>query len=190
MPVDKAFLRERSRAQRAGLTDRAAQSAAIAAALQTLPEWQRARTVFSYIAVRDEVDVNSLLRELLAAGKKQLCAPRITGAGEMAAVPLARWDELQAGPHGLLQPPADREPVPPENIDLVLVPGLLFARNGARLGYGGGYYDRFLPSAQRACRVGLCYRELLVDRLPEENHEPRCTLVLTADTLLRCADAS
>ncbi len=182
---ERSVLRRQAKKQRAALTDRAAQSAAICARLVALPQWQQARCVFSYVAVRDEVDVNPLLQTLPGGGEKLLCVPRVSRAGHMDAVALiADWAELADGPFGLRQPPADRAPLPPESIDLILVPGLLFARDGSRLGYGGGYYDRFLARLPRVTRVGLCYRELLVDTLPARPDEPRCHLILTPETLL------
>ena len=182
---DKQQLRAEAKVKRAALTDRAAQSAAIAAALAALPEWRQARCVFSYVAVRDEVDVNPLLQTLIGSGDKLLCVPRLSRAGHMDAVAVVfAWEELVPGPFGLLQPPADREPLPPASIDLVIVPGLLFARDGSRLGYGGGYYDRYLAHLPQARRIGLCYRELLAEQLPTAADEPRCDLVITPDQVL------
>lgn len=180
--AERSVLRQQAKERRAALTDRAAQSAAIRARLAALPQWQQARCVFSYVAVRDEVDINPLLQTLPGGGEKLLCVPRVSRAGHMDAVAvIADWAELTAGPFGLLQPPADRTPLPPESIDLVLVPGLLFARDGSRLGYGGGYYDRFLARLPRVTRIGLCYREMLVETLPARPDEPRCHLILTPD---------
>ncbi|HNW93547.1 MAG TPA: 5-formyltetrahydrofolate cyclo-ligase [bacterium] len=184
--TDKTVARAWAKERRAGLTDRAAQSAAIVTRLQQLPAWQTARTICSYIAVRDEVDVNPLLRQLLAAGERQLCVPRVIGTGMMDMVPLCDWPELAPGPFGIPQPSADSAAIDPAAIDLILVPGLAFARTGARLGYGGGYYDRFLAPIPPARRIGLCFAELLRDELPEATHEARCGCIITPAATLFC----
>ena len=79
--------------------------------------------------------------------------------------------DMEPGAMGILAPAAHTTSVAPEEIDLLIVPGVAFTRDGNRLGYGGGYYDRFIPLCTRARVVALAFREQLVDRLPAEPHD-------------------
>ena len=69
------------------------------------------------------------------------------------------------------EPAAHTTIVPPEEIDILIVPGVAFTRSGARLGYGGGYYDRFIPRCTRARVLALAFEEQLVTELPSEPHD-------------------
>jgi 5-formyltetrahydrofolate cyclo-ligase len=72
---------------------------------------------------------------------------------------------------GILAPAPHTEYVEPEEIDLLVVPGVAFTRDGKRMGYGGGYYDRFIPLCTNARIMALAFREQLVDTLPTEEHD-------------------
>jgi 5-formyltetrahydrofolate cyclo-ligase len=81
-------------------------------------------------------------------------------------------EPLERHPFGYLQPRADATPVDPATIDVVLVPGLLFARDGGRLGHGKGYYDTLLSSINpRPYLIGVTVDRRLVDRLPMTDHD-------------------
>jgi 5-formyltetrahydrofolate cyclo-ligase len=85
--------------------------------------------------------------------------------------------------------PRIREPVfaperivPPEEIDLILVPGLAFTRDGQRLGRGGGFYDRYLASLPpRAMKLGICFQCQMLESLPSEEHDQRVHAIVTED---------
>lgn len=91
---------------------------------------------------------------------------------------------LRPGRYGLLEP-VDGVPVPPEAFDAVLVPGLLFTQSGDRLGYGGGYYDRFLARVDKeVARIAIGYTWQLVEDLPVADHDiPMTHLALDPDGL-------
>ena len=69
--------------------------------------------------------------------------------------------------------------VPPEDIDLLIVPGVAFTLQGDRMGYGGGYYDRFIPRCTRARVLALAFQEQIYDELPTEEHDLRIPLIIT-----------
>lgn len=131
-----------------------------------LPELRAAETVFVYGSMGREVPTWDLMRILLEEGKR-VALPRCLPHHEMEA---RLWDgsaPLIRHPYGMLEPGEDFPLCPPEQPDLILVPGLSFDQDGYRLGYGGGYYDRYL-SRCRGLTVGLCRRALLEDRLPRD----------------------
>ena len=108
---------------------------------------------------------------MLESGVK-VVAPRWNGETYELAV-LKGLDEsnLRQGPMGILEP-AGAEIVPPKDVEAWLVPGLAFTRNGKRLGYGGGWYDRLLTEAPKdALKIGIAHAFQVMDDLPSEPHD-------------------
>jgi len=143
----------------------AAQSAALLGHLLCHPLWQQARGICAFVGVRGEPDTWGLLAATLAE-RKRLWLPRMVGKpAQIAFVPVADLRELAPAGFGLLEPPdsaaneALTTPTAAAGIDLVLVPGLGFGRDGARLGFGKGHYDRALASLRdlpAPLRMGVC----------------------------------
>jgi 5-formyltetrahydrofolate cyclo-ligase len=159
-------------------------SAASAALCEQLGGWsvlQGARTVLTYIAFRNEIDLAPLL-ELLPG--IEWIAPRVVGP----RLVLHPYDPDRLVPHrfGMLEPPADSPVVDPATLDMVLVPGVAYDRRGGRIGFGGGFYDGFLPTTP-ALRVGITYDACLVDELPCDEHDQRIDWIATPTQLLFCA---
>lgn len=128
-----------------------------------------------YLASKDEIDLKDFIVAALSSGCT-LVAPRWNGI-EYELVPLADMETLMNGPHDILEPPAGPV-VHPESVRAWLVPGLAFAKDGGRLGYGGGWYDRLLCKASKcAAKIGIAYAFQLVDGLPAEPHDIRLTSV-------------
>lgn len=95
-----------------------------------------------------------------------------------------RGTTFEKGPHGILQPPATAEAVEVENLRGVLVPGLAFGRNGARLGRGKGYYDRALSLKPSLLKVGLAHACQIVDGIPVENWDVKMDALITDETAI------
>ena len=123
-----------------------------------------------YLASPQEIDLSPFIRKMLATGVK-VVAPRWNGETYELAV-LKGLDEahLRKGPMGILEP-AEAEIVSPEDVEVWLVPGLAFTRNGKRLGYGGGWYDRLLGDLKFPLSIGIAYAFQVVDDLPSEPHD-------------------
>jgi len=133
-----------------------------------------------YLASVDEIDLDAFIRESLARGL-YLVAPRWNGTDYELAELKGFWpDNLVRGPHGILEPPSEAARVEAYEVDAWIVPGLAFTKSGARLGYGGGWYDRLLMKAARpAKKIGVGYRFQVVDALPVEGHDVRLDEVVT-----------
>ncbi len=174
-PSDKGAWRRAARAARAEL-DRDAWAAALVRTLRAWPPLGSARVLAGYLALPDEPDLAPLF-----AGDPRWAAPRTGARGE----PL-RFHSLH-GPTvrhalGMEEPRPDAANVPLRAIDLILVPGLAFDRRGARLGRGGGYYDRTLPGLRPdAVRVAIAHPSLVVDRLPEGPYDVRVDALALPD---------
>ncbi|MGC4047869.1 MAG: 5-formyltetrahydrofolate cyclo-ligase [Armatimonas sp.] len=142
--------------------------------LAVLPEFQRAQHVLLYAAMHSEIDVLPLADTTDKQFYLPRCAPKRRLAIHNYPCPLV------AGPFGIREPAATLPEVEPEILDLVLVPGLLFTTRGIRLGYGGGYYDRFLPRLRKDCiTVGITSSPQLAPELPEEPWDYPVSLVVT-----------
>jgi len=126
-----------------------------------LPQYQHANTVMLYLSFGNEVDTWPLLEQAWVDGKRTLVPKVRRYPKEMMAVEIAAKTDLEPSFWGIYEPISD-QPVDPGEIDLIVVPGLAFNRQGYRLGYGGGYYDQFLPQ-MKGYKVGLCYPPFLRD---------------------------
>jgi len=180
--IDKPRLRERYIAVREGLPSVTVKdsSAAICARLADMTLLRHAKTVMAYLAFKNEVDL-SLLFELRPDVDWVL--PRIEG--KRLILHPYEPKKLVRHPYGMLEPPADASVVDPEELDVVLVPGVSFDRRGGRLGFGGGFYDRFLVRTS-AARIGICYDDCLAEWLPCADHDQRMNWVVTPSMTIHC----
>lgn len=146
-------------------------------AVAAWPAYRRAATVLLYLAFGSEVDLSPLAGD----PAKRVLVPRSleTPAPELTLHRL-QGAELERHPFGPLQPRAGTPPVDPATVELALLPGLCFDEGGTRLGYGGGYFDRFLDRLPAGVpRVGVAYDALVVAQLPREAHDRRVTHLAT-----------
>lgn len=176
--MDKSTLRAQMRENRRSLpeTEAQRQSSRIAGRLFAHPAWKRASAVYVYLSYHREVATLPIIRQALFEGKR-VAAPRVCGQ-EMAFFWLDDPQSAVAGYHGIPEPPETASPA--DALDaLVLAPGLAFTIDGQRLGYGGGFYDRFLASERAHYVIGLCYDFQIVDSLPAEPHDCKVDAVLT-----------
>lgn len=153
---------ERRRLRQALNPDEAREkSRRVADKLAQLPVLSRASSIMGYMPFDNEVDVLDLLRAIVAQGRTALL-PRLNPANELEAVRLDPDGQWQRNRFGILEPAG--EVFPEEQIEAVLVPGLAFDPRGYRLGFGKGYYDRFLAGMEPTVfRCGLCYEFQVVD---------------------------
>jgi 5-formyltetrahydrofolate cyclo-ligase len=181
----KAVLRDRMRAVRSGIpeAERARRSEAVARSLLALPEASDARRVFTVLSFGSELSTAPAIAAFRERGTR--VAVPILEEKRMEAVDLPPGAVLVPTSYGAMEP-AERVPVPAEEIDLVVAPGLAFDRAGRRLGYGGGYFDAFLPRLRRGCAVvGICFAEQLVDEVPAGPDDRGVELVVTDREVVR-----
>ncbi|CCO08075.1 5-formyltetrahydrofolate cyclo-ligase [Desulforamulus hydrothermalis] len=191
--MDKNTLRKQMLAARSSLTEQARQdkSRRITEQLLALPCYQTARTVMAYLDYRSEVATELLITHALQAGKR-LAVPVVNRQDKTMLPSLLENfpQDLVPGPYGIRQPaPGSIRPVPVQELDLVLVPGVAFDARGNRLGYGGGYYDRFLPRLRPDARaVGLAYQLQLSGCLSSclGPHDQPVHMVITEKGVLVC----
>jgi 5-formyltetrahydrofolate cyclo-ligase len=136
--------------------------------------------VFVYVSYNGEVDTHKLINHALM-DKKTVCVPRVISKAEgMEAVPIKSFNDLISGSYGILEPPKDAIPICPQSIDIALVPGVAFDRRGGRLGYGGGFYDRYLSQMrQDTCIAALAYSIQMMEAIPMEPQDKKVSAIFT-----------
>lgn len=170
--AEKTRLRLQMREARDNLDDetRAAKSAAITERIMSLDEYRSADAIMAYVAFGSEVDPEPAMR--VAAGEgKRIMIPDFFGLLELTGVYAGRAE--------------------PSEIDLVLVPGIAFDEGGYRLGYGGGWYDRFSTKLREGAKtVGIAFEEQIVRTIPNEPHDLLLELIITDQRIIRPAATS
>lgn len=174
--MDKKSLRKQISDQKKALSDAQIQAASENLLQQLIahPFYQAASSIYGYLSYNQEVRTEPILRRAQADGKR-VAVPKVYGE-EMKFLWL-EWDKVQAGYRGIPEP-IDGE-LADDKTALVLMPGLAFDAQGHRLGYGGGFYDRFL-AAQPHTTLALCYDFQMLTQLETEAHDIPVDAVLWA----------
>lgn len=186
----KQHLRRELIARRAALpeAEQHSLSTAILARLRSVPAWAEAREVLTYMPIRGEVNTAPLLEELWERGSRVLlprCRPDEPGLMDVACATCL--EDLSLGMYGILEPAEDRcTALIDATPDLILMPGVGFDRTGYRLGFGAGFYDRFLSgsAAPQATLIGLAYSFQVLNALPWEPWDVPVHAVITENEIL------
>jgi len=152
-----------------------------------LVEYRSAGAVALYSPVHNEVDTSVIVSDALRLGKK-VFYPKLSMVGGMGFARIHSSAELEVGRYGILEPVGNEVLAPAEGEGLIVfIPGLLFDRQGHRLGRGGGWYDRVLTGlGNRGFFVGLAYDIQLVDNLPAESWDQRVHFIITEKNRIDC----
>ncbi|MFH1411402.1 MAG: 5-formyltetrahydrofolate cyclo-ligase [Candidatus Omnitrophota bacterium] len=145
-------------------------------------EFKACRTVMTYVSLTTEVDTSMINEEALRSGKRVAVPYLGPGEERIIASKLTAIKDLEKGPFGICQPKKSRvEEVPPEEIDLVVVPAIAYDTDNMRLGRGKGFYDRFLAEKHlsRIPTVGLAFGFQVVEHLPSDPHDRPVFRVIT-----------
>lgn len=148
--------------------------------------YDKARTIFCYVGTKREIDTMRLIRIMMRDGKT-VAVPLCTGKGIMEARRIEGMGDLVSGKYGILAPRLQCPVVPPEELDLAIVPCCTGNARGERLGYGGGYYDRYLPQTKCPTML-LCRHQLERDDIPLDEHDVLLDYFVTERGLVDCAN--
>jgi len=177
--MDKKELRRQIREQKRAMTE-----AQIVTASEKLGQlfadselYRQAKTIYGYLPYNQEVRTVPMLQRALADGKR-VAVPKVYGE-EMKFIYLTDLSRVEAGYAGIPEP-VDDGPVADDPTALVLMPGLAFDRHGRRIGYGGGFYDRFLAKEPNHPTLALCYSFQMVEAIPTEDFDVPVNCVLWA----------
>lgn len=177
--MDKAELRRSIRARKRAMTEEEieARSARLGQLFAQSEAYKAAKTIYGYLPYNQEVRTVPMLEQALRDGKK-VAVPKVYGE-EMKFLYLDDLTKVAKGYAGIPEPIAD-EPVADDETALVLMPGLAFDPEGHRIGYGGGYYDKFLAAEPNHPTLALCYEFQMLPKLDTEEHDIPVDTVLWA----------
>lgn len=176
--MDKKELRKKYTKVRADVENKEGKDKLIRENLRGLDIYKKAKSVFVFISYKSEVDTRGIIEDILADGKK-LLVPLVKGS-EMIAVEVRGIDDLEPNKMGILEPKSGDEVT---DVDLTITPGLAFDKNGFRLGYGGGYYDKFFAKVDTV-RMGIGYSDQYVESLVHEDYDKPLEYLLTEEGLI------
>jgi 5-formyltetrahydrofolate cyclo-ligase len=180
----KKAIREQAHAARNALADKDGLSRIICERLVALPEYRAAKTVMYYVDVRSEVRTRHYLQTALGQGKR-IVVPYCVLGDELETYLLSDMGQLAVGMYKILEPrqelrSAPEFKVPVEELDLIVVPGVAFDREGGRLGHGKGYYDKLLENARKQTPlVALAFECQLFPHVPMQEHDVYMDKVVT-----------
>lgn len=177
--MDKSTLRKQIRDQKRAMTEEEIISASqrLGALFLNSPLYTSAKTIYGYLPYNQEVRTVPMLERAIKDGKR-VAVPKVYG-DEMKFIYLNDLTSVEKGYAGIPEPVAD-EPVADDPSALVLMPGLAFDREGHRIGYGGGFYDKFLAQEPDHPTLALCYDFQVVEDLPVEEFDIPVDVVLWA----------
>ncbi|AET66351.1 5,10-methenyltetrahydrofolate synthetase [Desulfosporosinus orientis DSM 765] len=178
----KAEVRKSCLNQRAALgeQERKSKSLIIQQRLWDSLDFQKAQTVMLFLNFRDEVETTATAEAVLAS-KKRLILPRCAPKGVILPLEVSNLAlDLELGAWGIREPKLTNVEVNPLEIDLVVVPGAGFDLQGNRLGYGGGYYDRFFERLKNSVpKVALSFESQIIGQVPVDEHDAKMTKLIT-----------
>lgn len=187
--MPKSAVRQAMLAQRRKLSVPLVQALSRAAQeqMQSLPIFQQARSIALYVATHNEVDTNQLCVQAMAAGKHVLYPALVGHTLEFRQHEIN--GSLVRGGFGIGEPPLGSPVWQPDELDLIVVPGVAFDRHGRRIGYGKGYYDRVLHTLEGSGRLwGLCYDFQLINEIIHMPHDALMDGVVTEHRVIRPCD--
>lgn len=186
MIQDKKLLRRIYLEKRGNIKDRDQKSAFAADRILACKKIINADTVLLYVSVGSEIGTSILIDRLVECGKT-VALPKCGNNGNMIFHSVNSVKELLPGMYNIPEP-GENCPVPEITGKTVcIVPGLAFTEKGGRLGYGGGYYDRFTAAFPELFTIGLTFEELIVRELPILPHDLRVKAIVTEERMVLCS---
>ncbi|MBU2496043.1 MAG: 5-formyltetrahydrofolate cyclo-ligase [Candidatus Omnitrophota bacterium] len=150
------------------------------------PDFNKAEVIVLYASFRNEVNTMNLIKEALSVGKK-IGLPRTnTRTRSLTFYLIKNLSDLSAGAYGIPEPNEDCKLLPASEIDLVIMPGIAFDETGCRIGFGGGYYDRFLSQVPPAIKkIALAYEfQILKEKIPDLAKDAKIDKIITEERII------
>ena len=190
--MDKKTIRDTILKERAKLDKAAhiAHSKKILDLLKATTYYKEAKMVMCFVSFGDELDTHKFIESALGEGKRVVVPITKSKTKELIPSELKSFDELEPGYYDILTPKEEFiRPVDPSDIDLVVVPGVAFDTYGYRVGYGGGYYDRFLSNIARTVpKIAVGFSLQLTERLPRESFDIPVDMLITELGVTPCSE--
>ena len=150
-----------------------------------MSEFTQASTILFYVSYDNEVYTHEMIKESIA-NKKKVVVP-FTDIANKRIVPskLDNWDDLKPGAYNILEPKKEKvQEISVDELDLIIVPGVGFDRQGNRIGHGKGYYDKLLRNF-KALTIGLAFEFQVVENIPNEKHDISIDMIVTEKRIIQ-----
>ena len=156
--------------------------------LQTLPEFQKAEGVLIYLNYRSEVETIPFVEELLQKREKRIFVPKVCGM-DIRFYEITSIEDVKSGYQGILEPKEGMEEFSAQKLDakdcLIVLPGSVFDRKCNRMGYGKGFYDRYLKEHEFIKKMGIAFEMQVLEEIPGEPDDVQMDMVITEQTEYR-----
>ncbi len=149
--------------------------------LRKIEYYRKATTIGAYYSIGSEVQTHDLLQEFFNQGKT-VALPRVE-RDDLTFKKISGISDLELGNFGVMEPKEKCEDV--KKLDVILVPAIALTRDGYRLGYGFGFYDRFLHG-KKSKKIGLSYIKQVIKSFPHDNHDVKMDCIVTEDSVIYC----
>lgn len=156
--------------------------------LNSMPEFKKSKNILTYVSFNNEVDTINIINGLLTKNEKKVLVPYVDKDKVIQISKINSFDDLEPKTFGILEPKRNKiKKFDIDKLDLVIVPGIAFDKNGHRIGYGHGYYDRFLEKIKKdTAKIALAFDFQIVDKIPEERHDVPVDVVVTEKRVIIC----
>ena len=159
--------------------------------LFSLSEFSSSHSILFYVSYDNEVFTHQMIKDSLSLGKHVIVPYVDMEKKQLNLSKLYHWQDLSLGTYGILEPKQEYiHQVSVGDVDLIIVPGIVFDCMGQRIGHGLGYYDRLLQKGIRTLKIGLAFELQLVENIPAEKHDMRVDAIITEKRLICCNDTT
>jgi 5-formyltetrahydrofolate cyclo-ligase len=184
--VRRYMLKQRNKIavdERAYLSEKAVEN------LLSMLEVKTAQRLFTFLSFGSEICLDSFITSCWETGKEIYVPKTYQTEKRMIPYRFTGWDSLVEGMYGIREPHEEKsEPWNGDSFDIILVPGVAFTERGARLGYGGGFYDRFFAGlTNMPTLIAVCFEQQVIPFLPVEKHDYRVDKIITESRSIICS---
>ena len=185
---EKNLIRKQMKQLRADMTrtERFEKSMQIFEQLITVPEFKRADRIYTYVSMDNEIDTIMLIDYSLSL-EKRVFVPRVSGK-DMEFYEISDISELNPGYMGIYEPDINGKEPDYSRTGFMCMPGLAFDRSYNRIGYGGGFYDRYLSVDNKLYKAALAYEAQLLESIPAQDGDVRPDMIVTEESIYRNLD--
>lgn len=185
---EKNLIRKQMKQLRADMTrtERFEKSMQIFEQLITVPEFKRADRIYTYVSMDNEIDTIMLIDYSLSL-EKRVFVPRVSGK-DMEFYEISDISELNPGYMGIYEPDINGKEPDYSRTGFMCMPGLAFDRSYNRIGYGGGFYDRYLSVENKLYKAALAYEAQLLESIPAQDGDVRPDMIVTEESIYRKLD--
>lgn len=150
--------------------------------------YKNAKNIMTFVSFSDEVDTHELIKIGIRDNKNILVPITIKETKELKLSLVTDFNELELGYYNILTPKEKFiRYTDPKLVDLIIVPGVVFDREGYRIGYGGGYYDRFLSKIEKSIpRIAIAFDLQIIDKVPREYYDIPVDYIITEKEIIEC----